>query len=292
MLEIYNYKENNTIMCNEREFTRNSYSIAVSNTKLGNKCRKIAEIVDGVSFVSNKDLKLNSTGETISWIDLSTGCKTLINILINPDKPVFIGECEKYIITMIYKLNSGKIYSPYKIVDHTEDHNNTRYKCINKNSETEVVGIESVYNWYDMQVKYDSTLIYNRITGRVFGIVLDIKLEHNITVLLNNTNKNFTLGMILSQFGGEYDIRIFDYKDSAGFAYKRFKDFIKNNQWSLIVIENIDILLDNEIKRVINKDKCNQYLLIGKHLNGLDIRPENIKEIHFNSNKLTFIDYF
>ena len=44
---------------------------------------------------------------------LSTGCKTAINVYVFKDNVFYIGECGKKALDVIFKFNAGKVYCNY-----------------------------------------------------------------------------------------------------------------------------------------------------------------------------------
>lgn len=151
MLQIYNYKTDDTIMSNDNQFIVDSFKRVIANSDEGVNCRRMIEKVEGVKFISNSDNKLiisKITHTVISVDKVSTGCKTLINVLLNPDRPVFIGECGNNILKTIFKLNNGKIYSPYKNIP-LDSENNKSFECCSRNKKTIITGLDALEEWYN-----------------------------------------------------------------------------------------------------------------------------------------------
>ena len=47
---------------------------------------------------------------------LSAGCKTVLNVLYNPDKVFCLKECGNNALEILYGLESGKVYSDYALI--------------------------------------------------------------------------------------------------------------------------------------------------------------------------------
>ncbi len=55
-------------------------------------------------------------GTRLNIDKLSTGCKTVLNIMYNPDKIFDICECGENALEVIYSLESGKVYCEYPMI--------------------------------------------------------------------------------------------------------------------------------------------------------------------------------
>lgn len=56
----------------------------------------------------------------------------------------------------------------------------------------------------------------------------------------------------------------------------------------MIVIDNIDIILDDKSRNFINKDKNNQYLLLGRNTKGLSLNINSFARIEIKDNVIYF----
>ncbi len=70
--------------------------------------------IDGVSYVDNHRItsKFDKKAQ-IRVEELSTGCKTALNICSHIDKIFYIGECGENALTEIFKLKEGKAFLTY-----------------------------------------------------------------------------------------------------------------------------------------------------------------------------------
>ena len=55
-------------------------------------------------------------GTRLNIDKLSTGCKTVLNIMYNPEKIFDICECGENALEEIYKLDKGKVYCDYPMI--------------------------------------------------------------------------------------------------------------------------------------------------------------------------------
>ena len=60
---------------------------------------------------------------------------------------------------------------------------------------------------------------------------------------------------------------------------KHVKEFIRQTQGKLIVIDIVDIVLEDDTRKYISLDDKNQYLIIGRNLKNLFATKENLYEL-------------
>ena len=98
------------IELNDIYFNQNTAS------KLDDKARQIIEIIDGAKLISKYRIQ-SKFDEIILDIDkLSAGCKTVLNVLYNPDKVFCLKECGNNALEILYGLELGNVYSDYAII--------------------------------------------------------------------------------------------------------------------------------------------------------------------------------
>ena len=97
-------------------------------------------------------------------------------------------------------------------------------------------------------------------TGKtvLYDILEDLKLteEYNAIKLLNNKSENK-------------------------------KENLKKCRDCFIVIDNADILMDDEVRRFINFEFSNQYMLFLRNCDGLNVSDKSFKVMKFKSNRIT-----
>ena len=52
---------------------------------------------------------------------MSTGCKTVLNVMFFPDKVFCIKECGDNALEVLYKLEDGAVYSDYAVIPFEMD---------------------------------------------------------------------------------------------------------------------------------------------------------------------------
>ena len=70
---------------------------------------KMIHDIDGSEYVGEGRVKSKFTGAAIPIYEISTGCKTAINVMTFKDKVFYAGECGTNVMTEIFKLDRGKI---------------------------------------------------------------------------------------------------------------------------------------------------------------------------------------
>lgn len=77
---------------------------------LDERAKKIVEEIDETEILSKYKLK-SRFGEDVLNIDkLSSGCKTVLNVLYNTDKIFWIMECGENALEVLFQLEKGNVY--------------------------------------------------------------------------------------------------------------------------------------------------------------------------------------
>ena len=80
----------------------------------------------------------------------------------------------------------------------------------------------------------------------------------------------------------EYNaIKLFNYKS------ENMKENLKKCRDCFIVIDNADILIDDDIRRFINFELSNQYMLFLRNCDGLNVSDKSFKVLKFDNNRIT-----
>ena len=105
MIEIYTEKKNSKdwIIQNDLYFNLNT-----GNEEMTEKDINIIRKADNAILTPDKHIQTKYGLGTIR--NLSSGCKTLLNIMKHPDKVVCVEECGPNILKMIFKMDNIKIY--------------------------------------------------------------------------------------------------------------------------------------------------------------------------------------
>lgn len=84
--------------------------------KLDEQAEKIIEQIDGAKLITKFKIESRFNGVTLDIDCLSTGCKTVLNVLYFPDKVFCLKECGENALEILYHLEKGCVYSDYAII--------------------------------------------------------------------------------------------------------------------------------------------------------------------------------
>ncbi len=83
---------------------------------LDERAEKIIEEIDGSKQVGKYKIKSRFDDIILDIDKLSAGCKTVLNILYNPDKVFCLKECGNNALDIVYSLEQGNVYSDYALI--------------------------------------------------------------------------------------------------------------------------------------------------------------------------------
>ena len=86
------------------------------------------------------------------------------------------------------------------------------------------------------------------------------------------------------------DIRLTDeYSSIKLFNYKSddFLGAIRQCKDSFIVVDNADNLMNDDVRRFINFEVSNQYMLFLRNCDGLNVSDKSFKVLKFDNNRIT-----
>jgi hypothetical protein len=84
--------------------------------RLDGRAKDVVALIDGSELIDNYTMKARFDGAVMNTDKLSSGCKTVLNIMYNTDKVFDIRECGDNALDMIYSLNDGKVYCEYPMI--------------------------------------------------------------------------------------------------------------------------------------------------------------------------------
>ena len=108
MLELYIKSDNKNIQMFNDDF----FDLHINKVKLNNQHAKIIKTIDfsDLDIENRRIIPRYNKKIYVPLTELSTGCKTVLNILNFPNICFYVNECGKNALTEILKLREGKIY--------------------------------------------------------------------------------------------------------------------------------------------------------------------------------------
>lgn len=128
-------------------------------------------------------------------------------------------------------------------------------------------------------------MIYKSIAFKADPFSYDLVFDDRITLVGGDSGSGKTVIYEILE-----DLRLTDeYKAIKLFNYKsdHLFDSIIQCRDSFIVIDNADILMNDEIRRFINFEFSNQYLLFLRNCDGLNVSDKSFKVLKLDHNRIT-----
>ena len=120
-------------------------------------------------------------------------------------------------------------------------------------------------------IKGEKQMIYKNITFKAAPFSYDLTFDDRITLVGGDSGTGKTVLYEMLE-----DIRLTDeYK-----AIKQCRD-------SFIVIDNADCLINDDVRRFINFELSNQYMLFLRNCDGLNVSDKSFKVLKFDNNRIT-----
>ncbi len=142
MIKIYKKKPNKKsityIKINDVFF--NKYTVEY----LDDRARDVIKIIDKSEMVDKYYFESRFDGGRLNIDKLSTGCKTALNIMYNPDKIFDISECGENALDVIYGLEDGMVYCEYPMIAF----NMQKVKVADDNGEYVITDYDKLRKWW------------------------------------------------------------------------------------------------------------------------------------------------
>ena len=141
MIDIYTEKRDSKdwILQNDLYFNLNT-----SNEEMSQKEIDLIQQVDNAKLTPDKHIETKYGLGTIR--NLSSGCKTLLNIVKHPDKVVCVEECGPNVLKIIFAMNNIRIYMSRPTLTEIPDDAQIRF------NDSEVVTGSRGYNvWWSKE---------------------------------------------------------------------------------------------------------------------------------------------
>ena len=142
-----------TILKNKKDIPQNMEYVELNdiyfnkNTvlKLDEQAKEIIEQIDGAKLIGKYKIESRFNGVTLDIDCLSTGCKTVLNVLYFPDKVFCLKECGENALEILYHLENGFVYSDYAIIPFDLE----KVKVISGMQSRIIVDYEALKEWWE-----------------------------------------------------------------------------------------------------------------------------------------------
>ena len=128
-------------------------------------------------------------------------------------------------------------------------------------------------------------MIYKGIIIKADPFSYNLEFDDRITLIGGDsgTGKTFLYGLLKDiRLTEEYNaIKLFNYRSD------NFSESIKQCRDNFIVVDNADNLINDEVRKFINFELSNQYMLFLRNCDGLNVSDQSFKVLKFDNNKIT-----
>ena len=134
-------------------------------------------------------------------------------------------------------------------------------------------------------MKGERQMIYKNITFKADPFSYDLEFDDRITLVGGDSGTGKTVLYEMLE-----DIRLTDvYRAIKLFNYKSddFSESIRQCRDRFIVVDNADTLIDDDVRRFINFEPSNQYMLFLRNCDGLNVSDKSFKVLKFDDNRIT-----
>lgn len=84
--------------------------------KLDERAEQFIERIDASKLLSKYRIRSRFDDIILNTDQLSTGCKTVLNVFYYPDKVFCLKECGNNALEVLYNLEKGSVYSEYAMI--------------------------------------------------------------------------------------------------------------------------------------------------------------------------------
>ena len=133
-------------------------------------------------------------------------------------------------------------------------------------------------------MKGEKQMIYKSITFKADPFLYDLQFDDRITLVGGDsgTGKTVLYEMLEDiRLTDEYSaIKLFNYKSD------NFLGTLKQCKDRFIVIDNADNLINDDVRRFINFEVSNQYMLFLRNCDGLNVSDKSFKVLKYDNNRI------
>ena len=114
-------------------------------SRLDDRASSIVKKIEASKLIGKYKMESKFNGVTLDIDCLSTGCKTVLNVLYSPDKVFCIKECGDNALDVLYGLDAGAVYSDYALISFDMD----AVKVIDDNGTRIIHDYEELKEWWN-----------------------------------------------------------------------------------------------------------------------------------------------
>ena len=134
-------------------------------------------------------------------------------------------------------------------------------------------------------IRGEKKMIYKNIVFKADPFLYELSFDDRITLVGGDsgTGKTVLYEMLEDlKLTDKYNaIKLFNYRS------ENMKENLMKCRNCFIVIDNADIQIDDDIRRFINFEFSNQYMLFVRNCDGLNVSDKSFKVLQLKDNKIT-----
>ena len=115
-----------------------------TSSRLDERAEEVIQQIDQSKMLDNYSISSRFDGKKLDIDKLSTGCKTALNVMYNPDKVFDIRECGDNALDVIYALPCGNVYCEYPLISFEMD----KVNVYEKKGMREIDSYEELKEWW------------------------------------------------------------------------------------------------------------------------------------------------
>ncbi len=128
------------------------YFNKITVEKLDDAAAKIIEEIDGSKMLNKYTISSKFNDTALNIDKLSTGCKTVLNIMYNQDKVFDICECGDNALDVVYSLPQGNVYCAYPFISF----NMKKVMVSDSKGMKEIDSYDELKEWWTNEDKTDN----------------------------------------------------------------------------------------------------------------------------------------
>lgn len=131
-------KNQELIILNDVYFNKNTVEL------LDERAKDIIQTIDGAVMVGKYRIESRFHNVVLDIDKLSTGCKTILNVMYNPDKVFCMKECGENALDILYSLSAGQVYSDFPTISFHMD----QVKAVSRGKTILINDYEKLKEWW------------------------------------------------------------------------------------------------------------------------------------------------